>query len=92
MTGLTTGELGRGTGLGYDDISRKQAPGMANWDFSGLRLAKVNYKLEEYNSVEKMTKLYDSMLLADPDLLTKFKENREETMKAMLESVKAAWE
>ena len=65
---------------------------MANWDFSGLRLAKVNYKLEEYNSVEKMTKLYDSMLLADPDLLTKFKENREETMKAMLESVKAAWE
>ena len=44
MTGLTTGELGTGTGLGYDDVSRQQVPGMANWDFSGLRLAKVKYE------------------------------------------------
>jgi len=35
---------------------------MSEGDFHNLRLAKVNYKVEEYNSVEKMTKLYDEML------------------------------
>ena len=51
----------------------------------------VKFKVQEYNTQEKMKQRFDMMLKTDKQLLAKFKKNRDEAMTEMYDRLKTSW-